>query len=154
MTTDKNFLGRNGFMWFTGVVEDRIDPEYLGRVKVRCIGLHTDDKLQLPTADLPWAQVVLPVTSAAISGLGFSPSALVEGSWVYGYFRDGENCQEPLVLGSIPGYPLSLADSSKGLMTLTEFIQNTEMSGTPIGWPSIYDQALLRLLQKQIHIFH
>ena len=48
MITDKNFLGRNGFMWFTGVVEDRIDPEYLGRVKVRCI-LHTDDKLQLPT---------------------------------------------------------------------------------------------------------
>ena len=25
MITDKNFLGRNGFMWFTGVVEDRID---------------------------------------------------------------------------------------------------------------------------------
>ena len=62
MITDKNFLRkRNGFMWFTGVVEDRIDPEYLGRVKVRCIEIHTDDKLQLPTPDLPWAQVVLPV---------------------------------------------------------------------------------------------
>ena len=108
MITDKNFLGRNGFMWFTGVVEDRTDPEYLGRVKVRCIGLHTSDQNDLPTADLPWAQVVLPVTSAAISGLGFSPSALVEGSWVYGYFRDGENCQEPLVLGSIPGRPTEL----------------------------------------------
>ena len=114
MITDKNFLGRNGFMWFTGVVEDRTDPEYLGRVKVRCIGLHTSDQNDLPTADLPWSQVVLPVSSAAISGLGFSPSALVEGSWVYGYFRDGENCQEPLVLGSIPGYPLELADTSAG----------------------------------------
>ena len=111
MITDKNFLGRNGFMWFTGVVEDRIDPEYLGRVKVRCIGLHTSDQNDLPTADLPWSQVVLPVSSAAISGLGFSPSALVEGSWVYGYFRDGENCQEPLVLGSIPGRPTELAQS-------------------------------------------
>ena len=47
MITDKNFLGRNGFMWFTGVVEDRIDPEYLGRVKVRCIGLHTSDQNDL-----------------------------------------------------------------------------------------------------------
>ena len=111
MITDKNFLGRNGFMWFTGVVEDRTDPEYLGRVKVRCIGLHTSDQNDLPTADLPWSQVVLPVSSAAISGLGFSPSALVEGSWVYGYFRDGENCQEPLVLGSIPGRPTELAQS-------------------------------------------
>jgi len=34
MTTDKNFAGRNGFNWFTGVVEDRFDPQYLGRVKI------------------------------------------------------------------------------------------------------------------------
>ena len=66
-------------------------------------------------------------SSATISGLGFSPSAFVEGSWVYGYFRDGENCQEPLVLGSIPGYPLSLPIRQKVLMTLTEFIPNTKM---------------------------
>tara|TARA_B100001778_G_scaffold317928_1_gene306048 strand:+ start:122 stop:1219 length:1098 start_codon:yes stop_codon:yes gene_type:complete len=114
MNYDKEFLGRNGFIWFNGVVEDRIDPEYLGRVKVRCIGFHTASKIDLPTADLPWSMVVLPVTSAGISGVGFSPAALVEGSWVYGYFRDGENCQEPMVMGSIPGYPLELADSSKG----------------------------------------
>ena len=60
MITDKNFSGRNGFYWFTGVVEDRHDPQYLGRVRVRCIGLHTDDKVELPTADLPWASCVLP----------------------------------------------------------------------------------------------
>ena len=40
---DKYFLGRNGFIWFTGVVEDRIDPQYLGRVRVRAIGYHTQD---------------------------------------------------------------------------------------------------------------
>ena len=56
MITDKNFSGRNGFIWYTGVVEDRQDPQYLGRVRVRCIGIHTDDKIELPTADLPWAQ--------------------------------------------------------------------------------------------------
>ena len=114
MITDKNFSGRNGFYWFTGVVEDRHDPQYLGRVRVRCIGLHTDDKIELPTADLPWASCVLPTTSAAISGLGASPSFLVEGSWVFGYFRDGENMQEPVVLGSIPGRPFELANTNKG----------------------------------------
>ena len=114
MITDKNFSGRNGFYWFTGVVEDRHDPQYLGRVRVRCIGLHTDDKVELPTADLPWAQCVLPTTSSAISGLGASPSFLVEGSWVFGYFRDGENMQEPVVLGSIPGRPFELANTNKG----------------------------------------
>ena len=114
MITDKNFSGRNGFYWFTGVVEDRHDPQYLGRVRVRCIGLHTDDKVELPTADLPWAQCILPTTSSAISGLGASPSFLVEGSWVFGYFRDGESMQEPVVLGSIPGRPFELANTNKG----------------------------------------
>ena len=111
---DKYFLGKNGFIWFTAVVEDRIDPQHLGRVRVRAIGFHTQDKNKLPTADLPWAQVLLPVTSAGISGLGFSPSALVEGSWVVGYFRDGDTCQEPVVFGSLPGKPFELANTSKG----------------------------------------
>ena len=114
MTTDKNFAGRNGFNWFTGVVEDRMDPQYLGRVRVRCIGLHTADKIELPTADLPWSQCIMPVTGASISGLGHSPSFLVEGSWVFGYFRDGDNMQEPVVLGSIPGRPFELANTEAG----------------------------------------
>ena len=114
MITDKNFSGRNGFIWYTGVVEDRQDPQYLGRVRVRAIGIHTDDKLMLPTEDLPWAQCVMPLTGASISGLGNSPSFLVEGSWVFGYYRDGENMQEPVVLGSIPGRPYELATTSKG----------------------------------------
>ena len=114
MITDKNFSGRNGFIWYTGVVEDRNDPQYLGRVRVRAIGIHTDDKLMLPTEDLPWAQCVMPLTGASISGLGNSPSFLVEGSWVFGYYRDGESMQEPVVLGSIPGRPYELATTSKG----------------------------------------
>ena len=114
MITDKNFAGRNGFFWFTGVVEDRMDPQYLGRVRVRCIGLHTEDKVELPTTDLPWSQCVMPVTGASISGLGHSPAFLVEGSWVFGYFRDGESAQEPVVLGSIPGRPFELANTDKG----------------------------------------
>ena len=108
------FLGFNDFIWFNGVVEDRLDPYKIGRVRVRCLGIHTHDKEVLPTADLPWAQVVLPVTSPGISGLGSSPSFLLQGSWVFGYFRDGTDCQEPVVLGSIPGRPLQAADTSKG----------------------------------------
>ena len=111
---DTNFLGFNNFIWFTGVVEDRTDPFLLGRVRVRCVGIHTHDKEVLPTSDLPWAQVILPVTSPGISGLGASPSFLVEGSWVFGYFRDGESCQEPCVIGSVPGVPAEKPDGSLG----------------------------------------
>ena len=54
------------------------------------------------------------VIGASISGLGNSPSFLVEGSWVFGYFRDGEAMQEPVVLGSIPAGPYELANTDKG----------------------------------------
>ena len=50
---DNNFLGKNNFIWFNGVVEDRNDPQKLGRLRVRCVGIHTDNKDDLPTADLP-----------------------------------------------------------------------------------------------------
>ena len=70
---NNNFIGMDGFLWFYGVVEDRQDPYMIGRVKVRCLGHHTEDKITLPTKDLPWAQVMLPVTSAGISGVGQTP---------------------------------------------------------------------------------
>ena len=111
---NEKFLGLNGFLWFVGVVEDRMDPQYVGRVRVRCLGHHTSDRVTLPTADLPWASVVMPVTSSGISGLGCSPSFLVEGSWVFGYFRDGNNRQEPVVLGSLPGKPAELPKPGEG----------------------------------------
>ena len=38
------FMGLEGFVWFIGGGEDRQDPSKLGRVKVRCLGFHTEDK--------------------------------------------------------------------------------------------------------------
>ena len=49
----RHFMGEDGFVWFTGVVEDRNDPDALGRVRVRCVGFHTEDLNDIPTADLP-----------------------------------------------------------------------------------------------------
>ena len=111
---DNNFLGRNGFIWFNGVVEDRQDPQKLGRLRVRCVGIHTDNKDDLPTSDLPWSQLIHPITSSGISGLGSSPGFVVEGTWVFGYFRDGYNMQEPMIIGTLPGKPSELANTSKG----------------------------------------
>ena len=96
---------KNYMNWFTGVVEDRDDPQELGRVRVRIFGLHTDDLSKIKTSDLPWAHIVMPANSASISGIGFSPTGLVEGSWVVGFFADGDNCQDPIVMGSIHGIP-------------------------------------------------
>mgnify|MGYP002700034503 FL=1 len=110
MNNDK-FLGHNGFLWFTGVVEDRNDPNKAGRVRVRARCHHTSNTTILPKADLPWAHCMLPSTSAGISGLGQSATGLVEGSWVLGYFRDGMDRQEMIVMGTLPGVPAELSQA-------------------------------------------
>ena len=102
-----DFMGRDGFIWFAGVVEDRADPLKLGRVRVRCLGYHTENKEALPTADLPWAHPLLPITSSGVSGIGQTPLGLLEGSWVIGFFRDADTKQDAVILGSLPGKPLT-----------------------------------------------
>ena len=108
------FMGADGFFWFTGVVEDRDDPEKLGRVRVRCLGLHSDSLLDIPKSDLPWAHVMHPVTDPSMQGLGNTPTFLVEGTWVVGFFLDAVEKQQPLIIGSLPGKPTSVADATKG----------------------------------------
>ncbi len=89
--------------YFYGVVEDRQDPLKVGRVRVRIHGIHTDEKILIATPDLPWCQVILPTTSAGLSGLG-TGHGLVEGTTVFGYFRDKAK-QDPIVLGVSAGIP-------------------------------------------------
>jgi hypothetical protein len=101
-------------VWFQGVVEDRNDPLQLGRVKIRCVGYHTDDKTELPTEDLPWATPVQPITSAAMSGIGTTPVGPVEGSWVVGFFRDGTQTQLPVFFGTLGGIQSQPARDGRG----------------------------------------
>ena len=114
MAEQSYFMGQDGFSWFVGVVEDRNDPLRLGRVRVRCLGYHTSDLRELPTTDLPWAHVMHPVTDPSMQGMGSTPSFLVEGSWVVGFFRDTQEKQQPLIIGSLPGIPEEVADNRYG----------------------------------------
>lgn len=84
-----------------GIIEDRNDPLELGRYRVRVFGIHTHDKIDIPTEALPWASVLQPATSAAINGIGQTPK-LVLGSHIAVTFLD-EDMQKPLILGSIAG---------------------------------------------------
>ena len=90
---------KNGlFTWFIGSVEEIDDPKKLNRVKVRAYGYY--DSEEIKTTDLPWATVMMPVTSASIKGNGGNHH-LEKGSWVVGFFRDGPSAQDPVVIGSI-----------------------------------------------------
>lgn len=98
-------MGKDGFVWWHGVVEDRNDPLQLGRCRVRILGWHSESKTMMKTEDLPWAYPLQPITSAAMSGIGYSPVGPVEGTWVMGFFRDGESAQQPVMLGTFGGIP-------------------------------------------------
>ena len=124
---------------YTGVVEDRsTDPLKLGRCKVRVFGLHSANKVDLPTADLPWATLMQPVTSAAMSGIGYSPTGLVEGTVVVVMFTD-QHCQQPIIIGSIGGIPENEAakkepiiQSDGSVWTTSDGGVVTTSDGTPV----------------------
>lgn len=114
-------MGLDGFIWFTAVVEDRKDPAKLGRVRIRCLGFHTEDKLEIPTESLPWAHVMHPIHDPSMQGMGTTPSFLVEGTWVVGFFRDAHDLQQPIVMGTLPGYAGEKPDTEKGFCDPTGF---------------------------------
>ncbi len=90
---------------YVGVVEDVADPMQVGRVRIRAIGFHSERaEGSIPTEHLPWAYVMLPTTASGMSGVG-STHGLVDGSWVFGFFLDGRDAQQPIVCGSFVGAP-------------------------------------------------
>lgn len=103
-------MGKNGFVWFFGVVEDIMDPLQVGRVRVRCHNFHSISDAVLPTDELPWAHVILPTTTASYQEKGLSPTFMREGTTVVGFFADGMSAQLPIVFGTLPGIPQPSAD--------------------------------------------
>jgi hypothetical protein len=142
---NKDFAGKNGFTWWVGVVEDRQDPLKLGRCRVRCIGWHADDKMRLPTSDLPWAMPSLPTNNP-------SPYAPKEGDMVFGFFIDGENAQEPIILGVLPNIPLKSANAQEGFSDPRTGDQLTSAPVKPnesqIGYPRQLDEPTTSRLAR------
>ena len=104
---NNEFAGLNGFVWWIGVVEDRTDPLKLGRCRVRIAGWHSEKVTELPTDHLPWAQAMMPVNNSNT----YTPK---ESDMVVGFFLDGENAQQPIIMGVLPGIPLVESNEKTG----------------------------------------
>ena len=101
------YMGHDGFIWWMGVVENRLDPLKLGRCQVRIAGAHVADKVLIPTEDLPWAHPMMPLTDSSML-------RIKEGDFVIGFYLDGDSAQHPVVMGILPGIPDSLAPPTRG----------------------------------------
>jgi hypothetical protein len=117
----------------------------LGRCKVRVVGIHTDNKTALPSASLPWAVPMQPITSAANSGIGHAPVGPIEGTTVIIQFLD-EHGQIPMMLGTIAGVPgisnvddvdsFSPAEDQLAISDQAAADTSTESTSTPTEQPT------------------
>ncbi len=94
-----NFYG-DSIRWFIATVVDINDPLEMGRVRVRVHGIHGESTADIPTVDLPFAQVMADVRQGGVSGIG-SNVGIKENAQVFGIFLDGKSSQVPLILGSL-----------------------------------------------------
>lgn len=89
------------FRWFVGDVIDIDDPMHLGRMKIRIHGIHSESKIDIPDDDLPWAQILVSSNQGGTGVMG-NILGIKLNSLVFGFFLDGQNSQQPVVVGSLP----------------------------------------------------
>lgn len=120
-----------GFRIWEGVVEDIADPEQLGRVRVRVLGLHTENLDDIPTDTLPWAMTIQPTNSPSSGGIGSSGTGLLNGAFVTLYFRDFPENQQPVIIGSLLGMPIEKRPAGVGFQDPTGFLPKEDRLGEP-----------------------
>ena len=108
------FLG-GSFLWWVGQIADDSTwrsnkspgkfsgaasiPGWGERYKVRIIGLHDQGESEIPSEELPWAQIMYPVTAGGGQARSSQTSNLRQGMMVFGFFMDGQDQQIPVIMG-------------------------------------------------------
>ena len=103
-----NYIGKDGFNWWIGQVAhskywkkaaDYFNGDWNYRCKVRIIGYHPFSGSVLSDNDLPWAQVMIdPAFGSGHGGTGKTLD-LKGGETCFGFFMDGDDAQQPVVIG-------------------------------------------------------
>lgn len=112
---NSSVIGADGFYWWIGQVVDNLtwkdnapakkikDPNEIkgwgARYKVRILGHHTDKKTDIKDMELPWATVLLPVTAGSGHMQSGQTPLIKHGTFVYGFFADGMEAQQPVIMG-------------------------------------------------------
>ena len=109
-----NYIGKDGFTWWIGQVAQKnswkdksqfakekgsAGEVWAARCKVRVVGYHPFDGNILADEDLPWAQIMLdPSFGSAQGGVGGTVN-LKGGETCFGFFLDGDDAQQPVIIG-------------------------------------------------------
>ena len=113
---NKGFIGQD-FLWWIGQVADdsfwrdnvlsgkfesaESIPGWGFRYKVRIFGLHDLGEGSIESKNLPWANVMYPVTAGSyLTNSGQTPM-IRQGNIVFGFFLDGTARQQPIIMGCL-----------------------------------------------------
>ena len=113
---NKGFIGQD-FIWWIGQVADdsywrdnvlsgkfesaESIPGWGYRYKVRIFGLHDLGEEVISSENLPWANVMYPVTAGSyLQNSGQTPM-IRQGNIVFGFFLDGTARQQPVIMGCL-----------------------------------------------------
>jgi hypothetical protein len=111
---NSGFLGAS-FNWWVGQIADDSTwrdnmlpgkfeskdtvPGWGRRYKVRIIGLHDQEEETISSDQLPWAQVMYPITAGGGQTNAAQTPNLRQGNFVFGFFLDGQDQQVPVIMG-------------------------------------------------------
>ena len=150
-----NIIGRDGFVWWIGRVAAAsawkkqntvlaVDEKKQQRVKVRIIGYHPWEETEMPENDLPWAEVMQDAqVGSGQGGIGETMS-LQGGETAVGFFLDGEEGQQPVIMGllnrnqevesSIGSDEKITPDKSGGFETWTNVTQEQSITARDVNF--------------------
>ena len=89
-------------------------PGFGRRYKVRIIGYHDKQEESIPSDQLPWAQIMYPVTAGGGQAAAFVTTALRQGNFVFGFFLDGQDQQVPVIMGVLGNNAQTLLKTTIG----------------------------------------
>jgi len=146
-----NFIGRDGFRWWIGQVapekaqEDQLNQTaaaWGNRVKVRIMGYHPQNTVELKDEDLPWAQVLLSPQAGSGKANRAKSLRLSPGDSVLGFFLDGDDAQLPVIIGIFGNTAYSPSDEYKGPFTpFTGYTSKIKNDNTYILKNEVGDQS-------------
>ena len=131
---DSGILGSSFFWWIGQIADDSVwrdnvicapfatEGENKGwgrRYKVRILGLHDQGETEIASKDLPWAQVMYPVTAGGfLANRGSTPN-LQQGNMVFGFFMDGQAMTVPIIMGVLGNNAKNVTANTIGDNTVT-----------------------------------
>jgi len=133
------FLGSSFNWWIGQIADDSVwrdnilsgkypdasqIPGWGRRYKVRIIGLHDQGEVTIPSEDLPWANIMYPVTAGGGQAESMQTANLRQGNMVFGFFMDGQEMQVPVIMGV-------LGNNSQSNLSTT--IGNNRVTDTQTG---------------------